>query len=536
MKRKIISLILSVAVLSMTASSLVCAQSLSGNEMSTVQKDSESAKQQDVQDPFEWADPELREAIENEFSEGFGGSSQPTLDPEGIYGTSTRYLFYGDSTVHGYENPKDHRYIAAYPYYFQQYMNCYINNRSICGATAAEDYGFNFYNEIYEDTEDLQSYDVAFFQFGINDFCLSYPVGEVDSTDINTVCGGLNYNIQKLKLNGVEPICILPFYYKGQANQKRNMRDMTFDDYIAAIKAVCEKHQVTIIDFNTAFGMNGDNFASYYMDSVHPDDALQQMAGEYLYHFMQSYGDGREKISDFVARLYDKCLDRSGDEEGMAYWKSMLEHNLRTGTGVAYGFIFSEEVTNKNLSDEDFVELLYQAIMGRESDASGKADWLYKMQNGVGREGVFMGFAGSIEFDALCGIYGIQRGTMKMGEARNENPGLTIFVSRLYTKALNRSYEVDGLNDWCGRILSGSWSIDDASTTGFFNSQEFYNRNLSDSDYVKTLYRTFFDREYDEAGYEDWMNQLSRGVSRDEVLRGFADSTEFAVLKQSFGL
>lgn len=147
-----------------------------------------------------------------------------------------------------------------------------------------------------------------------------------------------------------------------------------------------------------------------------------------------------------------------------------------------------------------------------------------------------MGFAGSIEFDALCGIYGIQRGTMKMGEARNENPGLTTFVSRLYTKALNRSYEVDGLNDWCGRILSGSWSIDDVSTTGFFNSQEFYNRNLSDSDYVKTLYRTFFDREYDEAGYEDWMNQLSKGVSRDEVLRGFAGSTEFAVLKQSFGL
>lgn len=78
MKRKIISLILSVAVLSMTASSLVCAQSLSGNEMSTVQKDSESAKQQDVQDPFEWADPELREAIENEFSEGFGKQSADT--------------------------------------------------------------------------------------------------------------------------------------------------------------------------------------------------------------------------------------------------------------------------------------------------------------------------------------------------------------------------------------------------------------------------------------------------------------------------
>ena len=109
-------------------------------------------------------------------------------------------------------------------------------------------------------------------------------------------------------------------------------------------------------------------------------------------------------------------------------------------------------------------------------------------------------------------------------------------MARLYTKALGREYEVDGLNDWCNRITSGQWSINDVSTTGFFTSPEFLAKNLSNDEYVKVLYRTFFDREYDQAGYDDWMNRLANGTSRNEVMLGFANSREFAELKASFGL
>lgn len=529
MKKTVIALLLSMSMIMLPLSNTVQAASVSGNRT----PDLEAEKEQE--DKFSWADDELKAAMEKEFSAGFGGDGQPFLNPEGIYGGEARYIFYGDSCAHGYENEKDGRYIMSYPYYFQQYTNCYIKNMSICGATAGEDYGFNFYNEV-KDTEALNSYDVAFFQFGINDFYLSYPLGSVDSDDIDTVCGGLNYSIQKIKDNGVEPICILPFYYKGQATHKVNAQNLTFDDYIAAIKAVCERNQVTIVDFNTAFGMTAENYEAYYIDHVHPDNALQMGAGEYLYHFIQKYGDGRDKIEEFVSRLYERCLNRTGDYDGEKYWQGMLMHNLRTGTEVAYGFVFSDEVKNKNLSDEDFVEMLYEVMMGRASDAAGKADWLYKLANGVGREGVFKGFAHSAEFSNLCNSYGILKGKLEGGEARNQNPNLTVFVSRLYTKALNRTYEVAGLNDWCNRIINGAWSINDVSTTGFFNSDEFYNRNLDDSEYVKTLYRTFFDREYDKAGYDDWMNRLAHGTSRNDVMLGFANSREFADLKKTFGL
>ncbi len=74
------------------------------------------------------------------------------------------------------------------------------------------------------------------------------------------------------------------------------------------------------------------------------------------------------------------------------------------------------------------------------------------------------------------------------------------------------------------------------STRGFFNSPEFCNRNLGNDEYVKVLYRTFLDREYDGDGYDYWMNRLAGGAGRDEVLAGFANSPEFAALMKSYGL
>ncbi len=144
---------------------------------------------------------------------------------------------------------------------------------------------------------------------------------------------------------------------------------------------------------------------------------------------------------------------------------------------------------------------------------------------------IFAGFVGSEEFANLCASYGIQPGTFGLTEERDKNAGVTKFVSRLYTQALGRSYDVAGLNDWCGKINANPSraNILDVSTNGFFNSQEFTNKNLDNTEFVKALYRTFLGREYDDAGLADWVGQLDRGENtRDGVINGFANSQEFS--------
>lgn len=245
----------------------------------------------------------------------------------------------------------------------------------------------------------------------------------------------------------------------------------------------------------------------------------------------------RTGVDGFVYRLYAYALNREPDEGGLNDWKNKLTARERTGTEVAVGFFFSDEMKLRNLNDGDFVELLYKVMMNRDSDPDGKAYWLNMLDNGVSRMGVFNGFAGSAEFKNICSLYGIDRGTPAASEGRDKNYGATLFVARLYTQALGRGYDVDGLNDWCNRIVSRTWSVTDVSTTGFFHSQEFLNKNLSNEEYVKVLYRTFLGREYDAAGLADWTGQLNSGVkNRDQVLRGFSDSVEFADIMRQYGL
>lgn len=246
----------------------------------------------------------------------------------------------------------------------------------------------------------------------------------------------------------------------------------------------------------------------------------------------------RAQVEAYVTRLYRLCLGREPEPEGLKDWTDRMCSGRTTGADAARGFFFSEEFRLMNLSNDEYVERLYNVMMGRGSDWAGKTDWLYKLENGVGRMGVFKGFADSAEFDMICNSYGIKRGTVPLEvlEGRDRNPGLTTFVSRMYTKALGRAYDIDGLNDWCNRICDKKWTVTDMATTGFFESPEYLNMRHTNSEYVKVLYRTFFDREYDQEGYAYWLQKLNSGVSRREVLRGFAESQEFAQLMRSYGL
>ena len=74
------------------------------------------------------------------------------------------------------------------------------------------------------------------------------------------------------------------------------------------------------------------------------------------------------------------------------------------------------------------------------------------------------------------------------------------------------------------------------STEQFFHSKEFEQKGLSDEEYVKVLYRTFFDREYDQTGMDYWLGQLAAGKDRDFILNEFALSKEFAQVKAAYGL
>ena len=241
---------------------------------------------------------------------------------------------------------------------------------------------------------------------------------------------------------------------------------------------------------------------------------------------------------EFVTRLYEIVLKRTPDQSGLNYWVDQLKAGTNSGSGVAYGFCLSDEITKGGLTNEEYIERLYRGLMGRESDADGKASWVAALDAGASYEYAYAGFVKSAEFSNLCKEYGITQGSFDATQGRDRNINVTKFVGRLYTKALGRSYDVDGLNDWSNQICNNPSrdNILHVATVGFLHSQEFSNKGLSDEEYVKVLYRVFLDREYDDAGLADWTNRLKNGLSRDEAASGFAYSQEFSNLMTSYGL
>ncbi len=248
-------------------------------------------------------------------------------------------------------------------------------------------------------------------------------------------------------------------------------------------------------------------------------------------------------VRAFVERMYTIVLNRPAEEQGLADWtKRLMEKQLDGGTLVNM-FVFSDEFIARNVNNEEYIKILYRAVLGREADADGLKMWKELLDGEWTRDQLKDGFVLSDEFKALCDSYGIIAVFPTPDEPDSpddpDEPDVTElvrdFVRRMYTVVLNRPAEEQGLNDWTNRLLDGT-SNGAQVADGFISSEEFANRNLSNEDYVKVLYRAFFNREADEGGFNVWMNELAKGASRRDVMKGFVHSVEFSDLCAQYGI
>jgi len=113
----------------------------------------------------------------------------------------------------------------------------------------------------------------------------------------------------------------------------------------------------------------------------------------------------------FVMRLFREAIGRRNPTtEELDHWTAVLVGG-GTGASVAHAFFTSNSFLNRGVSDNEYVTILFRALIGRTPNTQEVAHWVNQLRSGVTRHSVFTSFVESDSFARVCREHGIIRGS-----------------------------------------------------------------------------------------------------------------------------
>ena len=113
--------------------------------------------------------------------------------------------------------------------------------------------------------------------------------------------------------------------------------------------------------------------------------------------------------------------------------------------------------------------------------------------------------------------------------------GTEAFVTRMYSVVLGRNPDAAGLQNWVDKLNSHEAEASDI-ILGFFFSSEYINKKKTPDEQVTDCYNAMLGRNPDPTGMQNWKKRLESGMTLRTVCAGFAGSTEFMNLCDSYGI
>ncbi len=245
-------------------------------------------------------------------------------------------------------------------------------------------------------------------------------------------------------------------------------------------------------------------------------------------------------VGGFVDRLYLIAMNREVPNDpngGKAYWVNLLITEQWNGGQVARFFLLSKEFKEKNLTDEQFVEILYRVFFNRTLGTNIRNNyWVTELKNHRRtRENIIAEFINSKEWANCCFTYGIvSGGSNKPTITLTPTTDMINFVSRMYTVGLNKPAPSSAVNYWADELANRRKTARQVAYTFFFGT-EIQNQDLSESDFCVRLYRTLLGRDpsYDELSN---LTQICVYQGKLAAFNQVIDSTEFATVCYKLGV
>lgn len=110
-------------------------------------------------------------------------------------------------------------------------------------------------------------------------------------------------------------------------------------------------------------------------------------------------------VENFVDNMYIAIVGRTYDETGKAHWTQYLLDS-GSATAVVRGFFGSQEFLGFELTDEEYVTVLYRVFCNSTPDAEGLANWTNALASeNVTRDQLIDQFATEPAWASICAYY-----------------------------------------------------------------------------------------------------------------------------------
>ncbi len=159
-----------------------------------------------------------------------------------------------------------------------------------------------------------------------------------------------------------------------------------------------------------------------------------------------------------VARLYFAYFLRIPDYPGLNFWIGQYRTGMPLAT-ISQNFAASAEFSSTYgaLNNSQFVDLVYQNVLGRAPDAGGKAFWQGQLDTlAMNRGQVMVGFSESDEYKLAINA--------------------EVYVTMMYNGMLRRAPDSSGFSFWVQYLDGGNSGL--ALINGFLVSPEYRARFL----------------------------------------------------------
>ena len=254
-----------------------------------------------------------------------------------------------------------------------------------------------------------------------------------------------------------------------------------------------------------------------------------------------------------VLDCYNIILGRNWTSAEIAAYRQRFHNDAVTGLNIVEGLLRSSEFSIPDSKKAQWksilTDIVFKTMVLRDPDTQGRATYEDMLSKGVSVYYQLSKIAESKECISKMALIGLKPGTIKLTENRDQNIGITYFVTRLYKGALNRHPDLAGLNNWTGILLAKKGTAYSISL-GFFNSKEYENRKKAwtkeakklgiedwvEQKVVETFYQVYLGRTPVSPEQKGWVDLLYHGVSQTYLQRGFVHSPEFTAIAEEAGI